>query len=189
MQKKENLIFVISGPSGSGKTSVIDKLLENDSLLRVAVSATTRPKRPLEIDGKDYYFMSKKNFEKHLEQKNFAEHACVYGNFYGTLKSEIEKIGQAGCDLLFNKDYQGLQNLKKHYKIIGIFIKPPSLSVLKERLENRNQDSQEIIQRRLEAAEKTLKDASFYDYVVINDNLESCTQEICQIIKKARIAT
>ena len=186
MQKTTRLIFVISGPSGSGKTSVIEKLLALDPSLRVSVSATTRSPRPLEVEGQDYYFMTTEEFENLLRHDGLAEHAVVYGNYYGTLKSEIEKLQQEGCDILFNKDCQGFQNLKKHYDVVGIFIKPPSLEVLQQRLQNRQQDSEEVIQKRLEAAEQTLKEAPHYDHTVINDDLSICTQEIYAIIQKSR---
>lgn len=175
---KKRLIIVISGPSGCGKTSVIEKLLTLDSHLRVAISATTRPKRPLEEDGKDYYFMTEAEFKTH----NFAEQAEVYGHYYGTLKSEIEHLRQEGCDILFNKDYQGLQNLKKHYDVISIFIKPPSLEILAQRLTARKQDSKEVIQKRLAEAERTLQEAMHYDHVVVNDDLDTCVQEIYHLI-------
>ena len=182
MQKKEHLIFVISGPSGSGKTSVIEKLLTLDPHLCVSVSATTRPKRPLEQEGKDYYFMTSEEFEVH----DFAEQAAVYGHSYGTLKSEIERLQREGCTILFNKDYQGLQNLKKYYDVIGIFIRPPSLEILAKRLQARQQDSEEVIKQRLEAAERTLKEALYYDYVVVNDDLDACVQTVYGFIQKER---
>jgi guanylate kinase len=179
---KEHLMFVISGPSGSGKTSAIEKLLSLDPHLRVSVSATTRPKRPLEQDGKDYYFMTPEEFKTH----EFAECAEVYGHSYGTLKSEIHRLHQEGCDIIFNKDYQGLQNLKKHYDVIGVFIKPPSLEVLQQRLKKREQDSPEVIQQRLEAAEHTMKEAHHYDHSVVNNNLDECVQAVYDIIQQAR---
>lgn len=187
MQKTERLIVVISGPSGCGKTSVIDKLLALDSHLRVAISATTRAKRPLEEEGKDYYFMSSEQFKNHLNQGDFAEYAFVYGHFYGTLKSEIQRLCSDGCDILFNKDYQGLQNLKKHYAVIGLFIAPPSLDTLRQRLQTRGQDSEEIIRKRLEAAEKTLNEAHYYDHIVVNDDLDVCVRAIYDIIQEERL--
>lgn len=183
MQKKERLIVIISGPSGSGKTSVIEKLLTLDPYLRVSVSATTRPKRPLEVDGKDYYFMTEEEFQTHA----FAESAKVYGYSYGTLTSEIDRLRQEGCDILFNKDYQGLQNLKKNYKVIGIFIMPPSLEVLHDRLQKRQQDSTDVIRQRLDAAERTMKEAEYYDHVVINDDLDECVRAVYDIIQQARL--
>lgn len=183
-QNKERLIFVISGPSGCGKTSVIEKLLTLDSHLRVSVSATTRPKRPLEIESKDYYFMTTKEFEKN----DFVEQATVYGYSYGTLKSEIERLRLEGCDILFNKDYQGLQNLKKHYNTKGIFIHPPSLEVLTRRLQKREQDSPEVIKQRLAEAERTLKEAFYYDHAVINDDLDVCVKEVYDVIQQARLS-
>ncbi len=183
MQKTERLIIVISGPSGSGKTSVIEKLLSLDSRFRVAVSATTRPKRPLEVEGKDYYFMTPEEFNTH----DFAEQAVVYGHSYGTLKSEIDRLHLEGCDILFNKDYQGLQNLRKNYDVIGIFIMPPSLEILRQRLQRRAQDSAEIIQKRLDAAEYTMKEAPYYNDTVINDNLDRCAQEVYSIIQQKRM--
>ncbi len=179
MQK--NLIIVISGPSGCGKTSVIEKLLAFDPYLRVAISATTRPKRPLEVDGKDYYFMTAAEFKTH----DFAEQAEVYGHNYGTLKSEIDRLRLEGYHILFNKDYQGLQNLKKNYDVIGIFIKPPSLEVLAQRLQKRQQDSAQVIQGRLAEAERTLEEAVYYDHVVVNDDLDACVQVVYKIIKGA----
>lgn len=180
MQK--SLIIVISGPSGCGKTSVIEKLLMLDPRhLRVSVSATTRPKRPLEQDGKDYYFMTQAEFKTH----DFVEQAEVYGHYYGTLKSEIERLRLEGCAILFNKDYQGLQNLKQHYDVTGIFIKPPSLAVLEERLQKRQQDSAEIIQQRLAAAERTMQEAVYYDHVVVNDDLDECVKAVYALIMQA----
>lgn len=182
MQKAKGLIIVISGPSGSGKTSVIEKLLLLDPHLRVSVSATTRPMRPLEVEGKDYYFMTEDEFKKH----DFAESAKVYSHFYGTLKSEIGRLREGGCDILFNKDYQGLQNLKKYYDVVGVFIMPPSLKVLRDRLQKRQQDSAEVIQQRLAEAERTIKEAQYYNYVVTNDDLDQCVQAVYSIIQQAR---
>lgn len=182
LKNKERLIFVISGPSGSGKTSVIEKLLMLDSHLRVSVSATTRPKRPLEIEGTDYYFMTTEEFKTH----DFAEQAEVYGYFYGTLKSEIQRLRLEDCDILFNKNYQGLKSLKKYYNVISVFITPPSLEVLAQRLKKREQDSEAVIKQRLATAEHTLRETSYYDHVVVNDDLDACVQAVYGIIREAR---
>ncbi len=186
-QNAKNMIIVISGPSGSGKTTIIEALLKRDSKLCTAISVTTRPQRPGEINGKDYYFLSSSDFEKHLNQKEFIEHAVVYGNSYGTLKSEVQRLANQGCDIVFNKDYQGLLNLRQHHtNILSIFIAPPSLEELEKRLRARKQDPEDTIQKRLAEAKKTMEEAQSYGNVIVNDDLNQCIEKVEQIIQKHR---
>lgn len=177
-------VIVISAPSGTGKTTICRKLLKINKNLTFSVSYTTRPKRRNEIDGRDYFFVSKEKFLKMIKNNEFLEWAKVYKNYYGTSKKQVIKTINSGKDILLDIDVQGGKNIKKVFpEGIFIFLLPPSWNELKNRLKKRAQNSIQEINYRLENVEHELKYIKYYDYILINDNLESTVKIINNIIK------
>ncbi len=180
---QQGYIFVISSPSGGGKTTAIKALKEKGYHLEYSVSATTRPKRPGEVEGKDYYFISENQFQKHIEQHDFVEYARVYGFHYGTFKSQIDDCLANGQKIVLDIDVQGALKLKKQYpQSVLIFILPPNLEILESRLRNRGTDKEEVIQQRLKIAKEEIDKADYYDFQIINVNIENTVQQIISII-------
>ncbi len=181
MQQNGKLI-VFSAPSGSGKTTIVKELLkEKDFRLEFSVSATSRKKRPEETEGKDYYFLSVDEFKKKVRNNEFAEWEEVYKNqFYGTLKSEIERIRNKGKNVIFDIDVAGGISVKNLYgdNCLTIFIKPPSIAELEKRLRHRKTETEESLKKRLAKAEKELSFADKFDTVIINDVLETAVKEV-----------
>jgi guanylate kinase len=179
-------IIVISGPSGVGKTTLYKRLLkEFPDKLDFSISATTRQKRENEVDGVDYYFISKENFEKLIKEDAFVEWAKVYENYYGTLKSEIERISDKNKWCLLDVDVQGGMNVKRVYPESHlIFILPPDMDELKRRIIERNLDSEKEIAIRLSRAEEEMRYSSFYDYNIVNDDLERAYRELRSLVLK-----
>lgn len=176
-------LFIVSGPSGSGK-STITKLVRDKLNIPLAISVTTREKRKGEIESKDYYFISKEEFEKKIENDELFEYAIVHGNYYGTLNSEIERHLENGQNVILEIDVQGgiiSKNKKNDSKLI--FFKAPSLEILEERLRGRNTDSNETIEKRLKNAIKELEYEKYYDYSIINFNIEDSCNELINIIE------
>lgn len=179
----DGLLVVISGPSGAGKGTICEKLLTEMDNLKVSVSATTRKPRQGEIEGKSYYFIDEEEFINRIKNDDFLEYAKVYGNYYGTPKKEVFKQLKAGNDIIVEIDIQGALQVKKNYpKGVFIFILPPSLEELKNRIEGRGTDSKEVILRRMECAYDELNYAFEYDYVVLNDHVDVATEKIKHII-------
>ena len=179
-------LIVISGPSGSGKTSIIDHLLNEMTGLSFSISACSREKRDDETDGKDYYFLGYKGFKKKIQENSFLEWEEVYQDqFYGTLKSELERIWSAGKTVIFDVDVVGGLNIKKQYpkECLSIFIMPPSLEVLSKRLKDRGSESSESLEKRLEKAEEEIARSKEFDKVIINDNFDVACHEISQLVK------
>ena len=173
-------LIIFSAPSGSGKTTIVHHLLEQDLPLSFSVSACTRAPRDNEQHGKDYYFMPVEEFKRLIKKDEFIEWEEVYkDHFYGTLKSELTRIWNQERHVVFDVDVAGGVNLKKQFtdQALALFIKPPSISVLKERLENRSTDSPEKIRIRIEKAEKELEFADQFDLVIVNDKLEEAVKE------------
>jgi guanylate kinase len=173
-------LIIFSAPSGSGKSTLVHHLLEQDLPLSFSISACTREPRKNEQHGKDYYFFSVVEFKKMIERDEFIEWEEVYeGQFYGTLKSELTRIWSMKKHVVFDVDVAGGVNLKEQFadQALALFIMPPSISVLKERLENRSTDSTESIRIRLKKAEKELKFAKKFDLVIVNDQLDVAVQE------------
>ncbi len=173
--------IIFSAPSGSGKTTIVRHLLNNNSDLGFSISASTRDKRGrTEADGKDYYFLSPEAFKKKIDENQFIEWEEVYeGNFYGTLKSEIQRIWDQGKNVIFDVDVKGGLNLKKYFgdKSLAIFVKVPTLDILKERLNDRGTDSDESISRRLFKANFEMSFQDQFDKVLVNENLETSLAE------------
>ena len=185
MTKKGKLI-VFSAPSGSGKTTLVHHLLDQEKLgLQFSISATSRPRRGQEIDGKDYYFISKEKFQEHIKNKDFLEWEEVYtDNFYGTLISEVNRIWQNGKAAIFDIDVVGGLRIKEKFpeNTLAVFVQPPSIEVMESRLRNRKTDSEEKIKERLAKASKELEFSEKFDYVLVNDDLESAKKEAEKIV-------
>jgi guanylate kinase len=181
-------VFVVCAPSGAGKTSLVRALLERDPRMHLSVSYTTRAARPGEIDGKDYHFVSRPQFQQMLQAGQFLESAQVHGNLYGTSQEWIERERRAGHDLLLEIDWQGAQQVRRLIaEVIGIFILPPSPETLRERLLGRNQDSPSVIERRLAAAREEISHAGEFDYVIINNDFDEAVGDLVSIVRAARL--
>ena len=177
------LLYVVSGPSGTGKTTLCKELIKLIPDLSFSISYTTRPPRRNEKSGKDYYFVTPEVFEKMIDKGEFAEWAEIYGNLYGTTRSSIEQALNKGHDLIFDIDSQGAQQLKRTYPLgVSIFLLPPSVSELENRLCNRKTDSQETIRKRLNKARQEISQVEFYEYVVINKVLEETLHVLQSIV-------
>lgn len=182
------ILFIITAASGTGKTSLVRALLKTDNQLRKSVSYTTRPARPGEENGKHYNFVSQQKFADLLRHGEFLEHAEVHGHSYGTSKSWIERAIQDGPDILLEIDWQGAQQVRRIFpNAVGIFILPPSLASLEERLKARAQDSSEVIVSRLKAARAEMSHVNEFDYVIINDKFEQAAQELICIVRSNRL--
>ncbi|QEE11835.1 guanylate kinase [Bartonella krasnovii] len=192
--QRRGFLFILSSPSGAGK-STISRLLLKDGRLELSVSVTTRKKRPSEVDGLHYHFISKEEFEYKRDRDELIEWAEVHGNYYGTLRETVEKALSAGRDMLFDIDYQGTEQLQQKMRgdTVSIFILPPSMKELISRLHRRAEDSQDIINLRLENARTELQHWRSYDYVVINEDLDQSLSLIKSIylaetVKRERCA-
>lgn len=187
MNKTSNhKLIIISAPSGAGKTSIVKHLLQQDLQLAFSISVTSRPMRPGETDKKDYYFYTVEEFKTKLEAGEFLEWQEVYTNqYYGTLKSEIERIWATGCHVLFDVDVLGGINIKKYYgdKALSIFIKPPTPEILAQRLANRGTETPESLKKRIAKADYELSFEEQFDKVVINDNLQEAQRETELLIR------
>lgn len=177
------LLVVISGPSGAGKGTICKRLKEQMKDLKVSVSATTRKPREGEIEGESYFFINEEDFINKINNDEFLEYARVYGNYYGTPKKEVFKRLEDGNDIILEIDIQGALQVKKNYPIgVFIFILPPSLKELKNRIEGRGTDSKEVIIKRMQCAYDELNYAFEYDYVVLNDEVQAAVDKIHCII-------
>ena len=179
-------LIIISGPSGSGKTTLSKKIQQSDNSFKISVSHTTRKARPNEVDGVDYHFVTKEKFKELLSKNVFYEYTEIFGNYYGTSKSSVNEIISDKCNVLFDIDWKGAQQLSefKELNLLKIFILPPSKEELEKRLIARNQDGKESIKDRLLAYSEDIKHSNEYDYVITNDNVENCFKEIKKIILK-----
>ena len=176
--------IVLSSPSGAGKTTITKKLSQKYPNIKISISHTTRKPRPNEIDGVDYHFVSQVEFEELIKKNNFYEHAKIFDNYYGTSKNSVNKLHQENYDVVFDIDWQGTKQLSKfkELNLIKIFILPPDKDELKKRLINRNQDNNKVVEKRLKQYESDVRHWFDYDYVVINNDLESCFRQIEKII-------
>ena len=179
---------MLSSPSGAGKTTISKKLLKKDKSISLSISCTTRPKRKGEIDKKDYIFISDDLFKKKIKSNQFIEYASVFGFQYGTLKDSVEKLFKKKKDVLFDIDWQGYQQLKQSgMDVVGIFILPPNKVELVKRLKKRGRDTKEEMKKRMSLAQDEISHFPEYDYVVINRDLDTCTDQIQNIIFAERL--
>lgn len=186
LQTSQGKLIVFSAPSGTGKTAIKNSLLKMDPTLVFSISATTRAKRDGEHDGKDYYFISEKEFKEHIDHNDFIEYDHHFGNYYGTLRMAVEPDLKVGCNVVMDIDVNGALTVKKNYpdQSVLIFIKPPSLEELKRRLLSRGTESEESIKVRMARVEEEMKHADSFDHVVINDTVERAASEILDIIRQ-----
>ena len=188
--KRQGTMFIFSAPSGGGKSSVIKEVLKDIEDIEHSVSVTTRKMRPGEVEGKDYYFVSVEEFKKMVRDGAFYEYVdSDFGPKYGTPKAPINKLLSEGKDVILDLDYPGVQQLRELAgdRVKAIALLPPSLKVLRQRLENRGTDAQEVIERRMSMAEKRIKEAVFYDYVIVNDDLNLAIEQTKAVILATRL--
>jgi len=187
--KRRGLMFVLSSPSGAGKTTLSRRLLETEDNLVISVSATTRPPREGEIDGRDYHFVSLEDFGLMINRDELLEHAKVFGNYYGTPSEPVETALSDGQDVLFDIDWQGTQQLEKNAQtdLVRVFLLPPSTSELERRLRRRAQDTEEEVVRRMAKASDEMSHWAEYDYVVVNDDLDNSFRSIQAILHAERL--
>jgi guanylate kinase len=182
------MLYIISAPSGGGKTSLMKAVVSKMDNLVVSVSYTTRPPRPGEVDGVNYYFVDTQNFNQMLNQGDFLEYAEVFGSFYGTSKRWVDDQIQKNKDVILEIDWQGAAQIRKLYpESTSIFILPPSLDILYDRLKQRKQDSEAVIEKRMTAAKSECKHYQEFDYIVINNNFDTAVAEIESIILSTRL--
>ena len=180
----KGMMFVLSSPSGAGKTTLTKKIAENNSDFEISISHTTRKSRPNEINGKDYHFVSKEEFNNLVKGNSFFEYANIFDNYYGTLKKTVLELLSRGKHVLFDIDWQGTQQLKeiKNLSLVTFFILPPNIKVLKQRLLNRHEGQKELIEQRMNKFNEEVSHWNEYNYVVINDDLNMCYEKILSII-------
>jgi guanylate kinase len=184
--RRRGSLFVIAAPSGAGKTSLVKAILARDPSLRVSVSHTTRKQRPTETPGRDYNFVTVDEFERLIGKNEFLEHAQVFDNFYGTGRAQVEALRDAGHDVILEIDWQGAQQVRKaQADCKSIFILPPSRVELETRLRNRNTDSDQVIERRLQDAVADMSHYAEFDYVIVNDDFEAAVAQLLAILRGA----
>ena len=187
-EKEDQVMVILSSPSGAGKTTITKKIQQKYQNFKISVSHTTRKPRPNEVEGVDYFFVTKEEFEKSKEKNEFYEHAKIFDNYYGTSKKSVTNILEKKNDILFDIDWQGTQQLSKfsELNLVKIFILPPNKKELENRLLQRNQDNKEIVTKRLGSFDIDVTHWKEYDHIVINDNLENCFKQIENIINLSK---
>ncbi len=182
---KTGKLIVVSAPSGCGKTTIAQAILNNHPSIHFSVSATTRPKRSGETDGKDYFFLTRDAFERKIDQSQLVEWEEIYGNYYGPLKSEVDRALEGGHVMLFDIDVKGALSIRKAYpdESLLIFIEPPSFDELKDRLTGRKTEDEAALARRLERVPMELEYGRQFDHRVVNDNLEQAIREVESIVQ------
>jgi len=184
---KEGILFVVSGPSGSGKTTLTREVLRRFGNLQFSVSYTTRKPRNGEIDGEDYHFISEDTFNEMVEGEKFAEYALVHGNYYGTPLDEIERAKKGGIDLVLDIDVKGAGQLRSRFdSSVHCFVVPSSFELLKKRLNARNSDADRQIEKRLADSKREMEEMKYYDYIIINDELQIAVDNLAAVIMSAR---
>jgi guanylate kinase len=187
--RRRGLMLVLSSPSGAGKTTISRELLRRDPAFTMSVSATTRQKRPGEVEGIDYYFVDTTTFNLMVNRREFLEHAQVFGNYYGTPREPVEQALSEGRDVLFDIDWQGTQQLMESARkdVITVFVLPPSTRELERRLRNRAQDTDEVVASRMAEAPSEMSHWPEYDYVIVNTNIEDAIASVQTIIAAERL--
>ncbi len=186
--KRKGLMLILSSPSGAGKTTISKRLLDMEQGISMSVSATTRPMRKGEFDGKDYFFVSQEKFQDMVSKGEFLEHAHVFGNNYGTpAKPVADKLAE-GKDVLFDIDWQGTMQLKEKCKpdVVSIFILPPSMKELEVRLRQRAQDDEKVIAERMNKAAHEISHWGIYDYILVNDDIDEAVAKVIHILRAER---
>ena len=186
--RRRGLMLVLSSPSGAGKTTLSRRLLEADSGIVMSVSATTRPMRPNEVEGRDYFFVSAARFGEMLENREFLEYASVFEHHYGTPEKPVREALNAGRDVLFDIDWQGTQQMKERARedLVSVFILPPSHEELERRLKSRAQDSDDVVARRMAKAVDEISHWPEYDYVIVNDHVDRAHARVLAILEAER---
>ncbi|MBU2427100.1 MAG: guanylate kinase [Gammaproteobacteria bacterium] len=188
MQHLPGNLFILSAPSGAGKSSLIHALLGQHQDMQLSVSHTTRAPRPGEVDGVHYHFVSVEAFKALIADNNFLEWAEVFGNYYGTSRTTIEQVLALGRDVFLDIDWQGARQIKYQVpSVLSIFILPPSVAELEKRLNQRGQDNQEIIAKRMLQAKSEISHVTEYDYVLVNDDFQQCLNELQQVVLSQRL--
>ncbi|RJF78863.1 guanylate kinase [Rhodopseudomonas palustris] len=187
--ERRGLMFVLSSPSGAGKTTLSRQLVKDTVGLQMSVSATTRPMRPGEIDGRDYYFVDRAKFDAMVAAGEFLEWANVFDNCYGTPRAPVEAALAGGRDVLFDIDWQGTQQLRSHAPndVVSVFVLPPSVKALEHRLHTRAQDSDEVIHGRMKKAGDEMSHYDAYDYIVVNDNIGVAFESVKAILRAEQL--
>ena len=182
-------MLVLSSPSGAGKTTISRRLLDTDGNLSLSVSATTRPARPGEVDGEDYFFIAQDRFDAMVSGGELLEHALVFGNCYGTPRAPVEQALEGGRDVLFDIDWQGTQQVREAARedLVSVFILPPSTVELERRLHSRAQDSEAVVRARMAKAADEMSHWAEYDYIIINDDLEKSVEQVEAILTAERL--
>ncbi|QJD29086.1 guanylate kinase [Methylococcus geothermalis] len=184
----QGMLYVISAPSGAGKTSLVNALCDGAPGLAVSVSHTTRPRRPGEVPGRDYYFVEKTDFEQMIADEAFLEYARVFDNYYGTAKATVEEMLAGGLDAILEIDWQGARQVRELMpECVSIFILPPSREALEQRLRSRRQDSEAVIARRMQAAISEMSHYAEYDYLVVNDDFNLALSQLRSIVQAQRL--
>ncbi len=185
---RRGLMLVLSSPSGAGKTTLSRRLLQSDSEIVMSVSATTRPPRSNEIDGQDYFFITPEKFDSMVQAGEFLEHACVFGNKYGTPRAPVMAALAAGRDVLFDIDWQGTQQLKQQARddLASVFVVPPSKAELERRLRIRALDSEDVVRERMAKASDELSHWAEYDYLLMNDDIQHAMGRLEEILRVER---
>ena len=187
-KEEKSMMFVLSSPSGTGKTTLAKKIAKSNANFSISISHTTRKPRPNEINGKDYYFVSMKEFEDLIKKNNFFEYANIFDNRYGTSKKPVLELLSRGKDVLFDIDWQGTKQLNenKDLSLVTFFILPPNRKILKERLLNRHERQEEIVEKRMNKFSEEVSHWNEYNYVVVNDDLDECYNKILSIINSEK---
>lgn len=189
MITRRGLMLVLSSPSGAGKTSIARSLLTRDKEINMSVSATTRPRRPGEAEGKDYYFVDEEKFKTDINKGLFLEYARVFDHYYGTPLGLVQKLLSSGCDVLFDIDWQGTQQIKAKARddLVSVFVLPPSTAELEKRLITRAQDSAEVVAGRMARAADEMSHYPEYDYIIVNHDLDQSIDAVHTILKAERL--
>ncbi len=186
---RRGILLVLSSPSGAGKTTITRELIARDPRLKISVSVTTRAKRAGEIDGKHYHFISRDRFDAMVQGSELLEHAVVFGNCYGTPRAPVEAVLSAGGDIVTDIDWQGTQQLKATVRgdLVSVFVLPPSMAALEQRLRTRAQDSEEVVRARMAKSADEMSHWPEYDYIIVNHDLEESVQRVQAVLAAERV--